>query len=150
MSNENNKITEIELIQGGRQVSIKIDGEPKEIKVRQLKPKELDKYIAAEDRSEVDALAFVTGLDPDQINDLSMEDYENLVEANEDQNFSFAQARRKRMFKRTWAQLQLVKKSDPAMYAELRNKMVEVTDSPASQPASQPVDPLAGQRRPRA
>lgn len=148
----NPTIKQSDIIRGGEKIKVFLSPEEpdKEILVRQIKAKEIERFLELEQEGELRPLEMVTGLNLEQLEDLNIEDVEKIQEANERQNFSFIRKREIRDLQKTAQQIKALKEIDATLYQEAISKVRTAMDSAISSVTPSQPQRFPGSRRPRA
>lgn len=138
-----------QIIVGGESVQcVSSTGEPSTVFVRQLRPSELGAYVEAEAKGELFPLILTTGLGLEELDDISLDSIEALIEADARQNFTHARRHEKRRAAVVERQLDVLRVQSPEAYAKMQDAVCGLWKSPASSPVSPPQD-VAGVPPPR-
>jgi hypothetical protein len=145
------KPTPTQIIAGGESVPVELDdGTKTTVFVRQVKPSELAAYIEAEAKGEAAVLAMTAGID--DLDTITLDSYDALIEADARQNFTHARKREQREGERAARLMDALKRSNPDLHAELMAQakretqsllssltpLPEVAEAGGSSPAKQP------------
>lgn len=145
-------VTDGQLIAGGEVVPLTFKGtlhQRDNAFVRQVRPSEVARYLQLES-DELATLLFVTDLSAVEIDALTLDAYERLVAADRRQNFSAARARERRESERAARQLEVLRETNPEVYAELTAATKGRVESLISSLAPSPSAPAPGSTAPAA
>lgn len=114
-----------ELLHGGESIQVQLrSGGACGIFVRQITPRELTAYLQAEMGGDEAVIAMTCRqLDgaPVPLDDLTLEAFESLLEADARQNFTAARAKEKRDIARAGRQIAALRDANPDAYKELQS-----------------------------
>lgn len=129
-----------QIIAGGERVPVVFrDGTTREVTVSQLRPSQLEAYLAAEVSGELGPIGLVTGLTPDELDDLTLPSLEALLEADVRQNFSYARRYEKRRAAAALHQLEALRLAAPEQFDRIMAALDQkLSPSPVSSPVSPP------------
>ena len=146
------KPTPTETLAGGERVPCTLaDGTSVNIFIRQVKPSELLAYLEAEAGGEEAVLRLVASRDgqPLDLDTLSLDSYEALIEADQRQNFTAARKREKREGERAARMLDSLKVANPEMHAKIMQTMGAETQSLISSLTPSPAAAAPGKTAPQ-
>lgn len=120
-----------QVLVGGEEVPVVYCGQRVTAFVRQVRPTELTEYLRREAAGEDDILALVATFDGDPIvlEDLDLDSYDALIEADQRQNFTAARRKEEREAARAARQMAMLREFDPGAYQRLEAAQVEATES---------------------
>lgn len=138
--------TDAQILAGGESVTVTVRGAAalRTVFVPQLRRSQIEGYLAAELRGELQLLAYVTGQSVEELDNLSLESVEALVAADRRQNFSFARAVEGRQFEAGLRALAGLREEMPERYAALMAELGKASPSPASSRVSLSAERSAG------
>ncbi len=154
MSEENKtKPAPADIVAGGEYINAATQaGGTLRVFVRQVKPSELLAYLESEAISEERVLAMVCrdeSGNPVDLDELTLEGYEALIEADQRQNFTAARKREKREGERAARQMEALRETNPAMHAKIIESMGAEMKSIISSLTPQPEGAEAGGNSPQ-
>lgn len=145
------KPTDAQVLAGGEEVPICYRGQPVVAWVRQVTPRELLDYLRSEAEGEEAVLALVVRIEGEpevDLDQVDLEGYEALIEADRRQNFTHARRREERETARAMRQLQQLRDSDPETYRKVQQMQGQALESLLSQLGPSVPEPGAGAKSP--